>query len=936
MITQKQGFMLVLLLILLFIPVYFGSQVRMATGELAQTDFLAENAVLSSLQQQIAQQVQAQMPFSSPQAQQQEINRQLAQLIEQDRQAFDAQVQQLSRQYKQAFQHEDGQTYLLELDPYYYYRILDNMLTNGHPGEYIGEDGISYSNLRLAPTPEDMFRAADDFHIQFSYYYHRFINIFTDTPLHTTYFYLPVFLMSLAIISMFFLARRLAGDFAGFFAATLLAFHPLAVMRTVGGFSSTDGWNMLFPVLAIWMIVEAILATKLWQKSLFSALAGLAVGLFAYAWSGWWFIFYVVVAGFGLYLLSYILAKENWTWRAITVGIGAVIASLFMTYTQVRSQEVMITLFTVAAIYAIVYIVRVALSKRMQAEFFAKPFVQMVHVGVVFVLATALFVTIFSGFSRVVQLILTPFTSLDRFTTAANPTLFPNIMTTVAELNPSTFSQAINSATFQFTGFFILLAFAGMILLYFTSKIKHESKINYTLPSFLIAWFVITLAMAIVAVRFQILFAPAFALAAGVAFGQIIRFTQNQIEDKVVYWTVLVIIIIGSLVLIVPQYDSAFGQVTGLSMLQGPLHSGLLPMMNDDQYNLLINIQENSQEDAIISSWWDFGHHFTGVARRGATADGSTQNNPQSYWLAQALTTEDPKEFNDISRMLNCNANGAFEIINELEPNPLQAINITKTLIAQESREQALAYAQEQNLPDTIIDSTHCEPEVESFWVASEDMIGKAPVWGHFGLWDFERAQAWRLRNRPEFLTFAQETFNYTPIQARQLQTQLRGFSERQGNEWIATYPQFLGSSRSAKRACTQDGESITCEVQIGLSQNSGIATVEFTQNLTDISMLFVEGNQQGRVSPDRVFFTDGQIYDLVEQNEQTTGISLTISQEQGRYFVLLAQDELIASTFTKLFFYGGAGMHEYVTEFDRVDMINGQRWIVYTRNVNQ
>ena len=34
-----------------------------------------------------------------------------------------------------------------------------------------------------------------------------------------------------------------------------------------------------------------------------------------------------------------------------------------------------------------------------------------------------------------------------------------------------------------------------------------------------------------------------------------------------------------------------------------------------------------------------------------------------------------------------------------------------------------------------------------SFWIASEDMVGKAPVWGHFGLWDFDKAKAFCFSN---------------------------------------------------------------------------------------------------------------------------------------------------------------------------------------------
>src|SRR3989338_9936500 len=90
-----------------------------------------------------------------------------------------------------------------------------------------------------------------------------------------------------------------------------------------------------------------------------------------------------------------------------------------------------------------------------------------------------------------------------------------------------------------------------------------------------------------------------------------------------------------------------------------------VPLINDAWYKALTRINENSQEDAIITSWWDFGHHFKVIADRAVTFDGTTQSTPQAHWVGRLLSTSSEKEAIGILRMLNCGAEQGTQRINE-------------------------------------------------------------------------------------------------------------------------------------------------------------------------------------------------------------------------------------------------------------------------------
>src|SRR5690606_12982097 len=115
-----------------------------------------------------------------------------------------------------------------------------------------------------------------------------------------------------------------------------------------------------------------------------------------------------------------------------------------------------------------------------------------------------------------------------------------------------------------------------------------------------------------------------------------------------------------------------------------------VPIINDAWYNALTQIRDNSEEDAIITSWWDFGHHFKAISERSVTFDGTTQNTPQGHWVGRFLMTGDEQEAIGILRMLDCGATTANELIQAELGEPVDAVMLTKQIILL-SREDARA-----------------------------------------------------------------------------------------------------------------------------------------------------------------------------------------------------------------------------------------------------
>jgi len=64
---------------------------------------------------------------------------------------------------------------------------------------------------------------------------------------------------------------------------------------------------------------------------------------------------------------------------------------------------------------------------------------------------------------------------------------------------------------------------------------------------------------------------------------------------------------------------------------------GSLPNFDDGWYAGMEKIKNETSQDAIITSWWDFGHFFATVGDRGVTFDGGSQTTPQAHWVGKLL-----------------------------------------------------------------------------------------------------------------------------------------------------------------------------------------------------------------------------------------------------------------------------------------------------------
>jgi len=753
------------LLFLILIPLFLAIDIRMESKNWPITDNWARDSVINNIRNQVSSQISQQYPNLPAQNREALIQAELDKTLKSNWPQIQQQIQGTSNFFKDHFKNDQGIEYMPDIDTYYWFRYAQNILDRGHPGDEL-RDGKPFDNHQLAP--KGRFVTKDMFPSYFLSYFHSFLRIFnSDISLMQSMSLYPVLVASLATIFVFLIALKITNGLGAVFAAILFSVNSTFLGRSLYGHADSDAWTLFFPLLITWLFFEIFDRKKLRSVILLAILAGMSIGLFSFAWSGWWYIFdFILITVIASLAYSFIAGFKEFRkdWRNF-----------------LKRKEVSY-IFTGVIIFFVVSLIGVSIAANSS--------------------------TFFQG-------LLGPIA----FSTIKAPVfsdLWPNVLTTVAELNEGSIGHAINSVGGKFMfflsligillilvrkfnmrgiillstsiGFYAWLVYKGggvrditflgllmipwAIAILFTLLEKgHERNIKFAI--ILILWYVSSIYAVSKGVRFALLLAPAFAVALGTTIGVLYIFFNKWLSKELhihkIISSSMLIILFG--VILIGPVKGAYGTA-----------SNDIPIVNDVWWNSLTAIKTNSSEDAIITSWWDFGHHFKAIADRPVTFDGTTQTSIAARWVGKLFMISNERESLGILRKLDCSGGSAFPILNEHFESAAATVRVLDSLTPLsegEARKILIENGVGVNTAREILRLTHCEPP-EGYLIASGDMIGKSGVWAHFGSWNFERADVWyNLKDLSieEASSYMIKNFGYTKEKAENIYLEANGIS---------------------------------------------------------------------------------------------------------------------------------------------------------------
>ncbi|MEK6904993.1 MAG: hypothetical protein AABX24_01190 [Nanoarchaeota archaeon] len=275
--------------------------------------------------------------------------------------------------------------------------------------------------------------------------------------------------------------------------------------------------------------------------------------------------------------------------------------------------------------------------------------------------------------------------------------------------------------------------------------------------------------------------------------------------------------------------------------------------------------------------------------------------------------------------MLNCGQNTAFDELDKVLNDTPKSIKLLNEIIVLDKSAAIRKLKQEKLTAEEaaiVVKYTHCDNPPEDFYITSEDMVGKAGVWGHFGSWDFNRAVMYlntKQLSRAEAVPYLVENFNLSSEEAEQLHSEIKSTD---ADRWVSPWPGYI----TGPQGCEKNAENkLRC---VGSIQGKNYI---INIDLTDYSAKF---ESQNEVYPNSMVYATQK--EIVEKQftGTTAGFSIILIPT-GSDYVLLAADPLQAnSVFTQLFFMQGHGLKCF-SKFDETQNINGGRIITWRMDYN-
>ncbi|MBQ2653827.1 MAG: peptide transporter [Methanobrevibacter sp.] len=846
-----------------------------------------------------------------------------------------ANLDMLPNDYKAEYVDSSGLPYFSEMDSYYNLRLTEDYVDHGFVGDEM-VNGSEWDMHRYAPTGNQI-----NYELGIVYITSFLHGFFADHAVKEVAFWTGAVISTLAVIPAFIFARRLTNDYGAIVATVIIVLAPNYFAHTFPGFFDTDMFYYIFSLFFIFFFVETIRAKNIIFKVLFAILSIISIGLFSISWTG--YIFYIGLMG--IFSVVYLIAcyffnvgednqneysnKLQWFIRqnvvvslvilgvigfgglAIFQGLDGVtgIFGNLLNLLSLQSASRTINGFPNVLVSVAEMQMPSMLGKGMTSAFLANTggvVNGMGGIAVLFAGLTVLYVLVRRAFKLRKAKVSTPNTSNKK------PPKGKRLSSAKKIDDDRKFKLSLGN--FEFGSTDELLASKHLTVLYAT---------------LFVVWIVITALAVSRGSRFITTIVLPFGLLTGIFVGFAINYIKNKLNDD--KWLIAIAVVCGFLTAVPAAQINVILAVVLFAIIVGaalvtvygikpvatkkvPLKKyvviiaivvalitpsvcgafitseTVVPGTSDAMWNSMKWINENTANDTVITSWWDFGYLFEIAADRQVTFDGGSQSGDRAFWLGQAMTTSNLELSAGIFRMLDSTGTQAQEALIEYTGDAGKATDILIDILPRTADDAQKTLVEKYHLTTAqasdVVQYTHPSDIRPVIFVASSDMLQKAGWWSYFGAWNFENQTS--------------ENYNY----------------------YVPTEQIEVKPNQTGKLALINDqGMTINAVITRGAGNNTTSGYTEAVHTQTG-EQIYVNNTTYNPLNISNIIvIEDGYIM----KNESVGNVSnanftLFLMGNDNMYSPILISNELTNSMFTQLYLLGGAGQNI----FENVHVENG------------
>jgi dolichyl-diphosphooligosaccharide---protein glycosyltransferase len=527
--------------------------------------------------------------------------------------------------------------YLNEFDPYFDYRATKFIVDNGLDAYWQWHDTMSwYPEGRDVPGTSQTV-----LHITAAYLYQAFGRGVSLLDFTIAF---PAVMGALTVLAVFALVRVLAGTSAGMFSALLMAFSPAIIQRGNLGWFKSEPLGLFFGILAMYLFISSIKHKEIKYAIAKAVAGGLILGLANGAWGG--------IQYFSIPISLFFIALPFFR-KDLTIPMYVAIA--FTAFTLITAAafprpgiSFILGLPGLAMIAGTIYLAIAFFVKKI-----SKPMVQTRNVALVLIA----FVAVGIGFILAGSYVSPSF----RYLNAINP-----FIGSVDPLVESVAEHFTPTVADYFTDFSVLLMFAGLGG-WLAFRRRNDTAVFALLIGITGVYVSATFARLLVFASIGIIVlaglglyevtrsimayreATATPATAGPRITAATREERRKLEfarrshstsGQIVKISYVIVMI---MMLSIPMfYPTNANWVSSADVPAAIANGGTgYRVQSDDWTDAMDWLSKNTEPNAVVASWWDYGYWITTLGNKTSLADNATLNHTRIQTIGKMFISDE-------------------------------------------------------------------------------------------------------------------------------------------------------------------------------------------------------------------------------------------------------------------------------------------------------
>lgn len=494
---------------------------------------------------------------------------------------------------------------LNEFDPFFNFRATEYIVENGFSEYFEWHDDKSWY-----PTGRDVSATSQTMlHITAAISYEIFGG---NSSLYDFTIYFPLVISSLSIFVIFVLVRLFAGTTAGLISSLLIAISLPIAVRGMAGWFKSEPLGLFYGLLGLYLFLSGINSQNK-KIAILKIISGGIVMTFGMAsWGG--NQFFIIPIGIFILVLPFIRKDHKFLVWSIPLFVVTFLAtaSLF----ERPGLNFVFGLGGFSLIVPTIFLITCIFIQKLSKE------KNKTRNGLLLLLSILLigsFLLIINEDSNFIKL------PSYRYLNAINPFMF-----TVDPLTDSVSEHATTSLSTSFIFNSIYMIFAGIGIWIILSKKITQSEIfiKKDMVAFVLILGITGVYISSAFVRLELFASLSLIIFASVGLSILSKeifkinfFGVKNYTFKISY--IVIIFVLFTIPLIYP--DSSSGNwISVVDISPTILNGGTNNPPTNDWLETLEWIKNNTPQDAVIASWWDYGYWITTMSDRATLIDNST------------------------------------------------------------------------------------------------------------------------------------------------------------------------------------------------------------------------------------------------------------------------------------------------------------------------